>query len=419
MLLPILVDDSSIIWYVLLMAEITRHFTRILEDRLTEELNFIQVVTGPRQVGKTTGLQQIVAKWKGPSLFTTADEIIAPSADWSRLQWQRAEQLGRNTLFVVDEVQKIPEWSNVVKFLFDGVRRSKALKVVLLGSASLSLQRGLAESLAGRYELIPAHHWCLDECHQAFGWSMEEFLRYGGYPASAELTADVGRWQSFIRNSIIEPVLIKDILGITTVNKPSLFRQTFELSMSYPAQEISYQKLLGQLQESGNVTTIKHYLELLEGAFLLRSLHKYSGSEARKRGSSPKILPLNTALIHAFKNPDEAMADPEWRGRIFESAIGSALSNSVGDLCYWRQGSFEVDYVLVTESKRFAIEVKSGRKRHSRGMERFLTKFPDSIPVFIDYEHGESLLRAENINADLLLGIHSRLRGSSNGNESQ
>ena len=387
------------------MAEITRQFTEILRDRLREDLNFIQVVTGPRQIGKTTGLQQIVAQWDGPSLYVTADEMLAPSGDWMRLQWRRAEELGRNALFVVDEVQKVPDWSNIVKFLFDQVRESRKIKVVLLGSASLSLQRGLAESLAGRYELIPAYHWCLKECHRAFGWNLEAFLKYGGYPASAELVADVERWQSFIRNSIIEPVLIKDILGIATVNKPSLFRQTFELSMSYPAQEISYQKLLGQLQESGNVTTIKHCLELLEGAFLLRSLHKYSGSEARKKGSSPKILPLNTALVHAFRNPDVAMTQPEWRGRIFESAIGAALSNSVGDLYYWREGSFEVDFVLAIESRLFAVEVKSSRRRHSKGMEKFISKFPESIPLFVDYEKGERLLRAENINCDVLLSL--------------
>lgn len=387
------------------MTEIIRNFTKTLRNRLDEKLNFIQVVIGPRQIGKTTGLHQIVKQWKGPSLYVTADEVVSPSSDWLRLQWQRACQQGENTLFVVDEVQKIPEWSGLIKFLFDQERSSRKLKIVLLGSASLSLQKGLAESLAGRYELIPVHHWGLEECHQAFGWGISEFLKFGGYPAAAELINDTNRWQSFIRNSIIEPVLIKDILGITTINKPSLFRQTFELSMSYPAQEISYQKLLGQLQESGNVTTIKHYLELLEGAFLLKSLYKYSGSEVRKKGSSPKILPLNIALIHAFKNPNTANDDPEWRGRIFETAIGGALSHANGDLYYWREGNFEVDYVLKLEGKLFAIEVKSGRKRHSKGMEKFLTKYPECIPLIIDFKKGEALLRLEHIDSEVLLSF--------------
>ncbi len=378
------------------MAEIKRNFTRILEQRLQEKLNFIQVVLGPRQVGKTTGLQQIVASWQGPSLMVSADELITPTTDWLRLNWERGRNLGAGTLLVIDEIQKIPEWSTVVKYLFDQDRAFHHLKIVLLGSASLGLQRGLAESLAGRYEIIPAHHWNLDECDRAFGWDVDDFLKFGGYPAAAQLAGDVERWQSYIKNSIIEPVLIRDILGLATVNKPALFRQTFELAMSYPAQEISYQKLLGQLQESGNVTTIKHYLELFEGAFLLQTLRKYSGSEVKKRGSSPKIIPLNTALCHAFRSPISIDTDPDWRGRIFEAAVGAALTRTKGNLYYWRQGKFEVDFVLELEGKLYAIEVKSGRKRSRRGLEQFILKYPGSIPVLIDPESGKKLLAAES-----------------------
>jgi len=384
------------------MQEIIRDFTKDLQKRLETELNFIQVVLGPRQIGKTTGLQQIVEKWNGPSLMVTADEVAAPGLDWITLQWQKARNLGKNALFVIDEIQKIPGWSSRVKYLFDQDRKQGKLKIVLLGSASLSLQQGLAESLAGRYEVIPAYHWNLTECGKASGWKLNEFLMFGGYPAAAELVGDVERWQSFLRNSIIEPVLIKDILGLSAVGKPALFRQTFELSMSYPAQEISYQKLLGQLQESGNVTTIKHYLELLEGAFLLKTLQKYSGSDMRMKGSSPKILPLDTALIHAFRNPLDVENNSDWRGRVFEAAVGAALSRSEGKLYYWREGKFEVDFVLQLEGKLFAIEVKSGRKRFSKGLEKFLAKNPKCIPLVIDYQKGEYLLKANKISvADL------------------
>ena len=303
------------------MKTITRDFTNTLRARLTENLNFMQVVIGPRQVGKTTGLEQIISRWHGSSLMVTADELTTPNREWLSLQWQRAEQKGPGTLLVIDEVQKIPQWSDVVKYLFDRDRRR--LKVVLLGSASLSLQRGLSESLAGRFELIHANHWNLRECQIAFGWSLVEYLKFGGYPAAGELIGDIPRWRNFIRNSIVEPVLFKDILGLSSVAKPALFRQTFELAMAYPAREISLQKMLGQLQESGNVTTIKHYLELLEGAFLIKTLQKYTGSEVKKRASSPKIVPLNSGLVHAFQNPGDVDSKPEWRGRIFEAAVGA------------------------------------------------------------------------------------------------
>lgn len=267
----------------------------------------------------------------------------------------------------------------------------------MLGSTSLTLKKGLSESLAGRYEIIPASHWDLGECREAFGWGIQDYLKFGGYPAAAELSRDIPRWQSFIRNSIIEPVLIKDILGLSAVNKPALFRQTFELAMAYPAQEISLQKLLGQLQESGNVTTIKHYLELFESAFLVKKLPKYSGSEVKKKGSSPKIIPLNTALIHAFRSPLDLETNGDWYGRVFESAVGAALTRSVGNLSYWRDGKFEVDFVLEVGGKIYAIEVKSGRKRASRGLELFLQRYPSSVPLVIDHDKGYRLLASQNV----------------------
>ena len=379
------------------MVEIKRNFARILEKRLGEKLNFIQVVLGPRQVGKTTGLQQIVQAWQGPALMISADEVITPTIDWLKLHWEKARNLGTDALLVVDEVQKIPNWSSAIKYLFDQDRAARKLKVVLLGSASLALQKGLGESLAGRYEVIPANHWGLDECKQAFKWNLEDFLKFGGYPAAAELSEDIDRWQNYVRNSIIEPVLIKDILGLTTVNKPALFRQTFELAMSYPAQEISLQKLLGQLQESGNVTTIKHYLELFEGAFLLKTLQKYTGSEIKKRGSSPKIIPLNMALCHAFRSPTLIDSNSDWRGRIFEAAVGAALSKTKGKLFYWREGKYEVDFVWELEGQLYALEIKSGRKRSSKGLEKFLQRYSKSIPVVIDVVKGEQILEVESI----------------------
>lgn len=378
------------------MKTIVREFTKILNIRLKEDLNFMQVVIGPRQVGKTTGLEQIVSDWNGPSLMVTADELATPGTDWLNLQWQRAEQKGPGTLLIIDEIQKIPEWNQAVKYLFDRDRRK--LKVVLLGSASLSLQSGLGESLAGRYEIIRANHWNLKECQRALGWSLDEYLKFGGYPAAGELTADIARWKSFMRDSIIEPVLFKDILGLASVAKPALFRQTFEVSMAYPAREISLQKILGQLQDSGNVTTIKHYLELLEGAFLIKVLQKYTGSEIKKRASSPKIVPLNNGLVHAFHNPDDIDTNPEWRGRIFEASVGSALATvSEGNLYYWREGKYEVDYVLCLEDKVYAIEVKSGRRRAIKGLTNFLEKYPESIPVIIDSKNIETLLKEADV----------------------
>ena len=381
----------------LMHTEIKREFTSLLERRLLESSSFIQVVVGPRQVGKTMGLKQIVASWNGPTLMVSADSISPPTADWINLHWVRARTLGDNTLFVIDEIQKIPQWSEAIKRLYDEDRNTRKLQVVLLGSASLSLQKGLNESLAGRFELINATHWTYLECQEAFNWGIDEYLQFGGYPAAAELIRDPIRWQSYIRESIVEPVISRDIQSLVTVHKPALFRQSFELAMGYPAQEISLQKLLGQLQESGNATTIKHYLELFEGAFLLRCLQKYSTKALRMKASSPKILPMTSALVHAFVNPAKAIKDPEWRGRIFESSIGAQLSRTRGQLYYWRSGVFEVDFVVELEGKIYAIEVKSGRKKSKRGLAAFVKQCPDSIPIILDTVNGKTFFETKSV----------------------
>ncbi|MCU0640319.1 MAG: ATP-binding protein [Candidatus Krumholzibacteria bacterium] len=377
--------------------EIERRFTKVLTSRLGGQLHFIQAVIGPRQVGKTTGLRQIVSGWQGPSLMVTADEIAAPDMEWITIQWEKARRMGDGVLFVIDEIQKIPRWSSAVKRLFDQDRDSGKIKVVLLGSASLSLQRGLGESLAGRFEIIPADHWDLGECREAFGWGLDEYLKFGGYPAAATLIHDVPRWQKYIRDSIIEPVLIKDILGLSSVQKPALFRRTFELAMAYPAREVSLQKLLGQLQESGNVTSIRHYLDLLQGAFLIRTLQKYSGSKVRSRASSPKILPLNNALVHAFQTPEAIDTDPRWYGRVLETAVGAALSRSSGSLYYWRDGKQEIDFVVELAKRLYAIEVKSGAPGTLKGLERFRALHPECIPIVIDRETAAALLASPDV----------------------
>ena len=382
---------------------IKREFVVDLQKRLQEELNFIQVVLGPRQVGKTTGLEQITKAWNKPFLMVSADEVSVPDQSWIDFQWKRARELKGEALLVIDEIQKINDWSAAVKYLFDQDRKQKRLKVVLLGSASLSLQKGLSESLAGRYEVIVAHHWSLNECKEAFGWGLEEFLKFGGYPAASELIHDVPRWKKYIRDSIIEPVLIKDILGVTAVNKPALFRQTFDLIMNYPAQEVSLQKLLGQLQDRGNAHTIKHYLELFEGAFLIKTLQKYSGSEVKKRASSPKIFPLNMALIHAFKSPNEAMLDPDWYGRIVETAVGIRLSLLEGKLFYWRVGKLEVDFILEDGKKLYAIEVKSNRReKNHKGLLAFKKRYPQSRVILMNKEKAQHFLSAKGADSAIL-----------------
>lgn len=359
---------------------LTREFTKVLQKRLMEPAPLLQILLGPRQVGKTTAAQQILAQWPSPKLMISADESSPPSVDWITQHWRETLRRGPGALLIIDEVQKVPGWSERIKALFDPIRGSGTLKVLLLGSSSLFLQKGLRESLAGRFELLHAPHWSYRECHDTFGWDLAAYLRWGAYPSAVPYVSDEARWRAYIRHSIIEPVIGRDILTLAPVSQPALFRQTFELAVQYPAQVVSLQKLLGQLQDRGNVSTVKHYLTLLEEAFLIRCLPKYSGSVLRSRGSSPKIVVLNPALTHAYQAQARLEHDASWYGFMFESLIGAHLAqHPLGVLSYWKDGQDEVDYILSTPDRLMAIEIKSGlRKRSTRGLQCFARHYPQA-----------------------------------------
>lgn len=362
-------------------------FVSTLLERLTEAKPLMQFLIGPRQVGKTTGIEQLIQKFDGPTHYQLVEGELNPDPAWLRLQWQKAVALGPESLLIIDEIQKVENWAEALKSLWDESRKNRiSVKCVFLGSSSLNLRRGLNESLTGRYELTRAYHWDLAVSRKLVpAMSIETFLRFGGYPGSYRFLEDPDRLKSYVRDSIVKNVIERDILLNHTVKKPALFKQCAELLASYPAQEISFTKLLGLMQEGGNVEIVKHYLQLFEGAYLFSALGKYSPKATLKRSSSPKILPLCPALVEALS--EEAI--PE--GRLLEVAVGSKLAEISDHLYYWRDGAHEVDFVAVLDKKIFAIEVKSGRRKQSQGLGQFVARSKKAIPVIIDKDQFESL----------------------------
>jgi hypothetical protein len=349
----------------------------VLARRLAEPRRHIHVVAGPRQVGKTTLVQQVVDGLPVPALFASADEPTLRGAAWVEQQWEAArvaalENRRRGAVLILDEIQKISGWSETVKRLWDeDTRKRRPLKIVLLGSAPLLITHGLTESLAGRFELLRLPHWSFAEMRAAFGFTPDQYIWFGGYPGSAPLVRDEQRWARYIADSLIETSIARDVLLLTRVDKPALLRRLFELACRYSGQVLSYTKMLGQLQDAGNVTTLAHYLDLLGTAGLVSGLQKFAGDVARSRGSSPKLQVLNTALVSAQSGRSfaDARRDPEYWGHIVESAVGAHLANAAAigemDLYYWSERNREVDFVARSRRHVVAIEVKSGRVRRS------------------------------------------------------
>lgn len=369
-----------------------RSYLKQVKSRILEPRKFIQVILGPRQVGKTTMVNQLLSQLSISYVSESADAISATNSAWLMQVWETArlkmKASGANEyLLVIDEIQKIDNWSEVVKQQWDrDTRENVNIKVIILGSSRLLIQKGLTESLAGRFETFYLGHWSFTEMQNAFGWSIEQYIYFGGYPGSALLINDEERWKSYIKDSLIETSISKDILMLTRVDKPALMKRLFELGCLYSGQILSYTKIIGQLEDAGNTTTLSNYLKLLSDCGLLGGLEKYAGSIIRKRSSSPKFQVYNNALLTSQdkKSYSTTIVNPKLWGRLVESSVGAHLLNhSISErynLNYWREGNNEVDFIIEKGDKVIGLEVKSGASADNKGMAIFNEKFhPDKI----------------------------------------
>ena len=362
------------------------HYNTMIK-RIEESRSFIQVLAGPRQVGKSTLMNQVLENLSIPHTLVVADGVPNADSDWISETWEtaRSGMDFRNEsehLLVIDEIQKLANWSEAVKKEWDrDSRERRNLKVVLLGSSRLLLMKGLSESLAGRFELIRMGHWDYAEMRDAFGWSLDQYIYFGGYPGTVNLVGDEIRWRQYVRDSLVDSAITKDVLMTTTIYKPALLRQLFELGCGYSGELRSLNKMLGQLQDAGNVTTLAGYLRLLEECNLLTGLQKFAQDTARKYASIPKYQVYNNALhtVYAGTSFENDRTTPRRWGRWVESAVGAYLLNHAEPigyhLYYWREKDMEVDFILVKNKQIVAIEVKSGRHADNNGLSLFRRQY--------------------------------------------
>lgn len=385
----------------------TRHLFYNLKEALSKHTSVIHVLIGPRQAGKTTIARQIQESFDFPVVYASADSPVPLDANWIETQWRRvladSSTAKKPGLIILDEIQKVRGWSETIKTLWDSRPDNPSISMLILGSSSLLMQEGLTESLAGRFFLHRCNHWDYSECKTAFGWNLEKWIFFGGYPGAVPFTDDENSWKRYITDSLIETVLARDVLQMSKIAKPVLLRHLFALAATLPAQCVSYTKMLGQLHDAGNTTTLAHYLKLLESAFLVSGLELFSRNKIRKRGSSPKLILWNNALINALsiKTFDQTIADTPWWGRLVENAVGACLCSNLHSIeysvTYWREGNYEVDYIISRGSKTWAIEVKSGTNKKLNGLKKFLSHYPDAKPLIIGM-HGIPLEEFFNTN---------------------
>lgn len=372
-----------------------RKYYQIIKERINEDRSAIQVIAGPRQVGKTTVVSQVLDDIQIPFLSETADSVDPNNPEWISSIWANARSIMQvrrynEFLIVIDEIQKLNNWSEFVKKEWDSDTRNKInIKVILLGSSRLLIKKGLTESLAGRYELIRMGHWSFDEMRDAFGFDINQYIYYGGYPQGAKYIQNEKRWRDYIKDSIIDPVVSKDIIMTTMIYKPALLKQLFELSCDYSGEILSLTKMLGQLNDAGNVTTLSNYIDLLSDCQAVTKLYKYANDNARKFNSIPKYQVFNTALMSANtgRGFEKEFTDSKRWGRWVESAVGAYLVGNAEEygykVYYWREDNYEVDFVLEKKGVLIAIEVKSGRRTTNEGIAIFNKKFSPKMAFVV------------------------------------
>ena len=371
----------------------------IITKRLKEERKFIQVVMGARQIGKSTVVKQVLKDIDLPYQFFSADNIPATKQSWISDCWDAVRSIKKSNnyesmILVIDEIQKISNWSEAVKKEWDTDTFNDCdIKVLLLGSSRVMLEKGLSESLAGRFEEIRMSHWSFLEMKECFDFSLEQYIYYGGYPGAASLINDNDRFSQYIQSAIIDATINKDILMDTPINKPALLRQTFELGASYSGELLSLNKMLGSLQDAGNTVTLAGYINLLNESGLLCGLQKFSIDNARRKASIPKLQVYNNALKMVYNSLsfEQSLLDRKHWGRIFESGIGAYLVSQAFthrfEVYYWRERNDEVDFILRKNNSLIAIEVKSNAEKNTSGLDRFRQNFnPDK--AFIVGEGG-------------------------------
>jgi predicted AAA+ superfamily ATPase len=365
-----------------------------LERRLAEPRRFIQIILGPRQVGNTTLVRQALDGCDKPTFSISADDLEMTGREWLIEKWKRARSIATasgSCVLSVDEIQRVPDWSSIVKRLWDEDTASGCrVQVVLTGSSTTLIRKGMSESLAGRFEVLRAGHWSWPEMRDAFGVLLDEYLIVGGYPGPMEFRSTPDRWRDYMQQSIIESTLALDVLSLERIDKPALLRNLFILGTSMSTQIVSLQKLLGQLQDSGNAATIAQYLSLLSDSGLLTGIEKYTATAVRSRAASPKLISTAPALLSAILglSGSAESIDPTLRGQIVESAVGSQLlgltRGTTTFVKYWREGNAEVDFVLQSPRQLVLIEVKSGDSRRAyRGAEQFRKMHGDARLIVV------------------------------------
>lgn len=380
-----------------------------LLNRLSEPApGRIQLLTGPRQVGKTTLLLEIAKQFGQGAVYAAGDEPAAASPGFWERCWAQAEARTHRgkVVLLFDEIHRLGDWAARLKGYWDDLRRRRVpVHVVATGSSALRVATGSRESLAGRFERMTLSHWSASSLAATFQISTDQaasdVVNFGSYPGAVELLNDPERWRDYIRDSIIDPAIGRDVLALGAVRRPALLRQVFAVAVGSPAQIVSLQKLQGQLVDKGALETVAHYLELLQEAYMVAALERFSARAHRRRAAPPKLVTLNNALLTAVHpdGPPNVKREPQRFGAWVENACLAFAVSQGQRVSYWREEPLETDAVVEGSWGHWAIEVKAGRfdLQDLKGPLEFCRRYSKFLPLIITSPGDEDIARRHQL----------------------
>lgn len=353
--------------------------------------NKVVVIFGPRRCGKTTLINKYLEKTDEKFLLVSGEDIIVRDYLSSQSIARLTDFVGKNSLLVVDEAQKIEDIGLNLKLIVDHI---KGIKVIVTGSSSFDLARNVGEPLTGRkftlkmFPLAQLELMQLEQRHETIA-NLETRLIYGSYPESV-LTAD-SRMRELYLKEVVSSYLYKDILEMERIRHPDKIVRLLQLLVYQIGKEVSLNEIASQLGISKN--TVERYMELLEKSFVIYKLTGFSRNLRKEISKSSRYYFYDNGVRNALINNFNPLSLRDDTGMLWENYIvmerikKQEYTGISANNYFWRTyDQKEIDFVEERGGNLYGYEIK-WKKGRTKPPKDWIEGYSNASYEVIDREN--------------------------------